>query len=111
MMAAATIATVVGMDRARISRALEGRARYRYVRPRVLAQAQGWKIVSPNCSRNIDPQGGDIDIALLLPDPDGGWLVHARDHAAGCWLLKGGHPTLAQALAQVCTDPDREFWP
>jgi hypothetical protein len=42
--------------------------------PRVLREGLGWKVVSPNCSRNIDREGGEIDIAWLVPTqtPDSG---------------------------------------
>jgi hypothetical protein len=102
---------VVSLDRVRIERALAGRQRYRYVRPRVEPEGMGWKIVSPNCSRNIDPSGGDIDIAWLLPCNQSRWLLHGRDHAQGCWRVMAADLTLADALARVCADPQREFWP
>lgn len=105
---------VVALDRARIARALAQRARYRYVRPRVVpafAEGPGWKIVSPNCSRNIDPDGGEIDIAWLMPIDGGGWCLHARDHAQGRWVLRDRGLSLQDALARLCADPAREFWP
>jgi len=104
------VAAVLPLDRARIERALGRRERYRYVTPRVVAEGRGWKIVSPNCSRNVDPGGGEIDIAWFVPVNEGGWLLHARDHAQGCWVLKGALLTLEQALDQVCVDPQREYW-
>lgn len=104
------MAAVVGIDRARIARALRRRERYKYVRPRVEREGAGWKIVSPNCSRNVDPDGGEIDIAWLVPANEGHWLLHARDHARGCWELKAAGLTLVQALERVCSDPLREFW-
>ena len=48
------------LDRKRIERALAKRARYRYVLPRVLPEARGYRIESPCCSRNIDAEGGVI---------------------------------------------------
>jgi hypothetical protein len=96
--------------------ALEARSRYKYVSPRVLPEGLGWKVVSPNCSRNVDPEGGEIDIAWLVPtqQPDSGvpgaWLLHARDHAQGCWLLKLRAASLADALDRLVTDEHREFW-
>ena len=53
-------------DRKRIERALKARKRYRYVTPRVAAVTDGYRIESPCCSRNIDPDGGVVDVALLL---------------------------------------------
>lgn len=105
---------VVALDRARIAQALARRERYKYVRPRVLpatAEGRGWKIVSPNCSRNIDPDGGEIDIAWLMPTDGDGWRLHARDHARGCWVLHGEGLSLRAAMSLVCADPAREFWP
>ena len=102
---------VLALDQARIERALEQRARYRYVRPRVEREGTGWKIVSPNCSRNIDAAGGEIDIAWFVPSGDGRWLLHARDHQQGRWVLKAAALTLNEALAAVCADPLRNFWP
>lgn len=102
---------VLDMVQARILRALAARSRYRYVRPRVLAEAGGWKIVSPNCSRNIDPAGGEIAIAWLLPANGGRWLLHARDHAQGCWRLQAAGLSLADALQRLCEDPLRVYWP
>ena len=58
------------------------------MRPRVEREGLGWKVVSPNCSRTVDPAGGEIDIAWLVPASNGHWLLHARDHAQGCWVLK-----------------------
>ena len=102
---------VVDLARARIERALAGRARYRYVHPRVEREGQGWTIVSPNCSRQIDRAGGDIGIAWLVPTNEGLWLLHARDHANACWRLEGAGLSLAQALQQICEDPLRVYWP
>lgn len=104
------------LDRVRIEVALEARKRYKYVSPQVLREGAGWKVVSPNCSRNVDKNGGAIDIAWLAPvesDAPGlpsAWLLHARDHDAGRWVPKLRAPTLAQALERLAADPEREFW-
>jgi hypothetical protein len=104
------------LDRVRIEVALEGRQRYKYVHPRVLREGAGWKVVSPNCSRNVDRDGGEIDIAWLVPTqaPDSGvpgsWLLHARDHIQKTWVLKLRAPTLAEALDRLVQDEQREFW-
>ena len=79
---------VPSLDQRRIERALQARTRYKYVHPRVLREGLGWKIVSPNCSRNVDAQGGEIDIAWLVPH-SGGWLLYSRDHVQDCWRLRG----------------------
>lgn len=102
---------VADLVQARIERALAGRVRYRYVRPRVEREGGGWTIVSPNCSRQIDPAGGDIPIAWLVPAPGGLWLLHARDHAQGCWRPEVAGLSLAEALQRLCTDPLRIYWP
>jgi hypothetical protein len=101
---------VLDLDRARIERALAVRGRYKYVQPRVVPEGGGWKIVSPNCSRNVDTAGGEIDIAWLEPDAAGRWQLHARDHARTCWVPKAGGLTLAAALDRLCADPMRDFW-
>jgi hypothetical protein len=102
-------ARVLALDARRIEKALEQRTRYKYVHPRVEREGLGWKIVSPNCSRNIDPQGGEIDIAWVVPDNEGGWLLYSRDHGQDCWQLRR-HDRLPALLAHLCVDPDREFW-
>lgn len=99
---------VVALDRAIIQRALRNRQRYKYVKPRVEREGEGWKIVSPNCSRSVDPHGGEIEIAWLLSTPHG-WLLHARDHARGVWVPRAGGE-LAAMLHLLCEDPNREFW-
>jgi hypothetical protein len=100
---------VLALDVRRIEKALRERARYKYVHPRVEREGLGWKIVSPNCSRNIDPQGGEIDIAWLVPSSQGGWLLYSRDHSLDCWQLRG-RGALPALLAQLSADPQREFW-
>jgi hypothetical protein len=101
---------VLALDRARIARALGKRERYKYVRPRVEREGLGWKVVSPNCSRSVDPAGGEIEIAWLVPASNGQWLLHARDHGAGCWVLKAAGLRMDEALQRLCSDPQREFW-
>jgi hypothetical protein len=114
---AARGAVVHELARLRIERALAQRTRYRYVKPSVLPEGTGWKVVSPNCSRSVDPTGGDIDVAWLEPvhqrESDGrivsGWLLHSRDHARQVWRVHsaGALPDLLDAL---CLDRQREFW-
>lgn len=100
---------VFDFERARILQSLERRERYKYVQPRVECEGTGWKIVSPNCSRNIDRDGGDIDIAWLVRK-GGQWQIHARDHVRGAWVLKAAGLTLTAALDLLCADTAREFW-
>lgn len=101
---------VVPLDARRIQQSLAKRQRYKYVHPRVEREGPGWKVMSPNCSRNIDAAGGEIPIAWLVPDSGTGWLLYSRDHAQGCWQLQR-HDRLPVLLALLCADPSREFWP
>lgn len=103
-------AQVLALDAHRIERALAQRRRYKYVHPRVEREGLGWKIISPNCSRNIDPQGGEIDIAWLVRNHGGGWLLFSRDHQQDCWQLRRHEASLPSLLAHLCADPHREFW-
>ena len=107
---APTGAKLPSLDLRRILQALDRRSRYRYVQPRVEREGLGWKVVSPNCSRNIDAQGGDIDIAWLVPGR-AGWQLYARDHAQDCWQLRQRDGSLPALLECLCADPEREFWP
>ena len=107
---------VLPLDALRIERALARRQRYKYVHPRVVPEGDGWKVVSPNCSRNVDPEGGEIDIAWLRPTAEpgaAGWQLHApehdHDHAEGRWRLSRQGP-LHELLDLLCADPAREFW-
>ena len=121
---------VADFERARVQRALRSRARYRYVRPRVLREGDALRVESPCCSRNVDKGGGVIDIALLQPlDPPGasaapgapgvpgtggaggGWRLHARDHANGRWVAHRDSAALDELVALLCADPARVFWP
>lgn len=98
----------------RLERALRERVRYRYVEPRVLREGESFRIQSPCCSRNIDPSGGLIDIALLTPGPVGAtndWSLSARDHAAGVWRACLSDAPLELLLDALCVDSERQFWP
>jgi hypothetical protein len=94
----------------RIERALAKRARYRYVQPRVEAAEGGWLISSPCCSRNVDPEGGEIAIAWLQ-EGDEGWRLYSRDHSHGRWVLHGTNSRLPTLLDAICKDSERKFWP
>jgi len=76
----------------RILGALQERVRYRYVQPVVVPAACGWKIVSPCCSRNVDPHGGIIDVAWLEPWM-GGWRLHAATTACSAGSPQRGRRT------------------
>ncbi|MGD9545326.1 MAG: hypothetical protein AB7F41_00195 [Methylocystis sp.] len=98
-------------DYKRITRALEQRRRYRYVTPLVLRTANGYRIQSPCCSRNVDPDGGVIDIALLLFDErKGNWRLLRKDHAIGVWELDSEFTRLAELLDHLKEDAERRFW-
>jgi len=95
----------------RLERALRERVRYRYVQPRVLAEDGGYRIESPCCSRNVDPTGGVIDIALLRPAGAGLWTLFARDHDAARWTPYHQVAPLDSLLDILCVDAERIFWP
>lgn len=98
-------------DRRRIERALQQRKRYRYVIPRVLAAADGYRIESACCSRNIDPEGGVVDIALLRYDADqGNWHLFRKNHETKTWEFDSTHPRLVEALDLLNDDSERKFW-
>jgi hypothetical protein len=98
-------------DKRRIERKLQDRKRYRYVTPRVIAEASGYRIESPCCSRTIDPQGGTVDVALLHYDAEtGAWELHAKDHAAGGWHLHSLHTSLGDAVCLLAEDSAKDFW-
>jgi hypothetical protein len=119
------VGQVFVLDRVRIEVALEARSRYKYVSPRVEREGLGWRVVSPNCSRNVSREGGDILIAWLVPTLNPAaptpaaevsasaataWSLYARDHAQQAWALKLQAPSLDEALACLVRDEQREFW-
>jgi hypothetical protein len=93
----------------RVVRALRARMRYRYVRPELRRVGYGFVVRSPCCSRNVDADGGVIDIAWI-ERTDHGWRLHHRDHTARRWTLVVDGP-LPHLLELLCTDPERLFWP
>ena len=99
------------LDRKRIERAIAGRKRYRYVSPSVHMVESGYLVRSPCCSRNVDPDGGVVDVALAqyrnAPLP---WLLYCKDHNTQQWLLYAAYNQLAELLADLSVDPDRQFW-
>jgi hypothetical protein len=99
------------LDRKRIERALKARKRYRYVTPSVATTIGGYRIESPCCSRNIDRDGGVVDVALLLHDADAArWQLFRKDHGKGVWQLDSTHQRLPAALERLNVDPERTFW-
>jgi hypothetical protein len=106
-----TAAQVVGFMLPYIERALKERVRYRYVQPTVLRDGRSYRIEAPCCSRNVDAEGGVIDIARLTPAPDGRWALEVRDHVARGWVAYASGLSLGEALDTVCVDAERKFWP
>jgi hypothetical protein len=99
------------MDRKRIERSLANRKRYRYVTPEIHAHGDGYLIQSSCCSRNIDPDGGVIDIAKLeYREERRCWWLYHKDHEIDHWILHGEYKTLPQILEILNLDPDRRFW-
>lgn len=100
------------LDLRRIERLLEKRIRYRYVSPRVEACDDGYRVVSPCCSRNVDTAGGDIEIARLVWDgAAGSWRLYSRDHARGEWMFYDSGRQIDAVLMALLADPFRVFWP
>ena len=98
-------------DLKRIERALRARKRYRYVLPKVLAVAGGYRIESPCCSRNIDADGGIIDVALIQYDLEqSAWQLYRKDHRNGTWEFHSTCLRLPEVLERLNTDPERKFW-
>ena len=98
-------------DLKRIRRMLEKRVRYRYVSPVVQPIAEGYLVMSPCCSRNIDASGGVIDIARIKYDhPKNEWRLYHKDHALAVWALHSTSATLHELLACLNEDPSRVFW-
>jgi hypothetical protein len=99
------------LDRKRIERSLKARKRYRYVKPRVATTIGGYRIESPCCSRNIDPDGGVVDVALLLHDAESAkWELFRKNHTRDLWQLDSTHERLHAALERLNADPERRFW-
>jgi hypothetical protein len=99
------------LDRKRIERALKSRKRYRYVSPIVTPATDGYHVKSPCCSRNVDPDGGVVDVALLCHVAETGvWNLFWKDHDKNVWELHSVHQRLAAAVDELNADPERTFW-
>jgi hypothetical protein len=99
------------VDRKRIERALAARERYRYVTPVVRPAERGYRIESPCCSRNIDADGGTIDIArIVFVAGLRTWQLYRRNHAQGAWEYYAEYATLAALLGDLNQDRKRVFW-
>jgi hypothetical protein len=98
-------------DQRRIARAIQDRKRYKYVSPVVVPQENGYLIRSACCSRNVDPDGGEIDVALLRwSESPAGWALYRKDHRTGIWVRDGRFARLPELFDRLNTDPDRLFW-
>ena len=98
------------LERRRIVRALKGRARYRYVMPELQTEPGGFRIVSPCCSRNVDAEGGTIDIARIEYDKRiAAWRLYSKNHATREWVPQA-EGQLHALLDLLTADPDRVFW-
>lgn len=99
------------VDRKRIERALLERKRYRYVEPSVAPATDGYRITSPCCSRNIDSDGGIIDIAFVqYVQAHNRWRLYRMDHTARQWVLCAELARLRELLQQLNDDTQRIFW-
>ncbi|TXT35497.1 MAG: hypothetical protein FD135_4897 [Comamonadaceae bacterium] len=107
---APTSAQVLDWVVRRVERALKERVRYRYVKPQVLHEGESYRIQSPCCSRKVDPNGGLIDIALLVPHEGGQWCLCSRDHAHHTWEPQHQSSSLEVLLDLLCIDSEHQFW-
>lgn len=98
------------VDRKRIEKTLSGRERYKYVAPRVLPDMCGYLVRSPCCSRSVDPEGGEIDIARIELQEGGFWRLYRKDDARKCWRAHSEYLSLPMLLARLIADPKKEFW-
>ncbi|MCK1454239.1 DUF3024 domain-containing protein [Bradyrhizobium sp. 35] len=95
------------LDRKRIERALISRKHS----PSVTPVKAGYLIESPSCSRNIENDGGQIDVALFHYDAVSGiWKLFFKNHARGSWKFYSIFHRLASAIDELNTDPERLFW-
>lgn len=106
------------LDLRRIVRRLAARRRYRYVAPTVQyegGEGGAYRISCACCSRNIDADGGVIDIARLVRDTGDDatpcWTLYRKDHAAGVWEPVAQAPRLDPLMDELNRDPNRKFWP
>jgi hypothetical protein len=99
------------LDVRRIQRMLKQRARYLYVLPQVDMVERGYRIQSPCCSRNIDPDGGMVDIARLEYEPLlGVWKLFRKDHEQDCWEFFLLEQHLDGLIDYLNRDAARLFW-
>lgn len=97
-------------DRKRIERTVAARRRYRFVKATVRAAEGGLRVESPCCSGRVDPNGGPVNIALLLYREPGVWQLHRMDHQAAEWLLHRTYAKLGDLLDELKNDAAQLFW-
>jgi len=98
-------------DLRRITRMLETRVRYRYVKPLVDCIESGYRIQSPCCSRKIDATGGIIDVARLEYDAQHNvWNLYRKNHAQNRWEFHLKAQRLDVVMRWLNEDPARIFW-
>jgi len=98
------------VDRKRIEKTLAERERYKYVSPKVLPDIEGYLVRSPCCSRTIDPNGGEIDIARIEFQSGDFWRLYRKNDETGYWHAHSEYTSLNALLARLVADPKREFW-
>lgn len=98
------------VDRRRIEKFLQARERYKYVSPKVFPATEGYIVRSPCCSRTVDPDGGEIDIAWLEYQSGDFWRLYRKDDEKNCWRAHSEYLNLTSLLARLVADPKREFW-
>lgn len=99
------------LDLRRIMRMLEKRVRYRYVTVNIAPTDNGYRILSPCCSRTIAPDGQMIDIALIqFNESSSTWELFSKDHAGNAWRLYRQSGTLTPLMDCLNEDPEKTFW-
>lgn len=98
------------VDCKRIAKTLAARERYKYVAPTVLPVEEGYLVRSPCCSRTVDPEGGEIDIARIEYQSGDFWRLYQKDDEKQRWRAHSEYLSLTALLARLIADPKREFW-
>lgn len=98
------------VDRLRIEKLLAGRSRYKYVAATVTPCTDGYLVRSPCCSRTVDPQGGEIDIARIEYQSGDFWRLYRKDDVRQCWRAHAEFHSLSSLLDVLIADVNREFW-
>lgn len=99
------------LDLRRILRILKKRERYRYVTVNIAPSENGYRILSPCCSRNIAPGGNLIDIALIEYDKSAkAWALFSKVHELNEWRLHHRSGSLTSLVEYLIADPAKDFW-